>query len=144
MLLLWLLIVVPGVRSAAAATCRGTPGSSGTIDLEIVSFTRSFVVRVPATYDARTPVPLIFLFHPFGMNAQYMQGRVQIPSIWPEAIAVYPNGMPRIGAGAGGLQPAWQTSPGELDDRDLVFFDTMLDWLRASHCFDEKLVFVMG
>jgi polyhydroxybutyrate depolymerase len=140
---LWLLIVVPVARSAAAATCLGAPGASGTIDLKIGAVTRSFVVRVPATYDARTPGPLIFLFHPFGMNAQYMQGRVQIRRVWPEAIAVYPNGLPRFGA-AGGLQPAWQTSPGELDDRDLVFFDMMLDWLRASHCFDEKRVFVMG
>jgi polyhydroxybutyrate depolymerase len=143
-LLLWLLILVPGVQRAAAATCIGTPGASGTIDLKIGAFTRSFVVRVPGTYDGRTPGPLIMLFHPFGMNAQYMQGRVQIPRIWPEAIAIYPNGMPRIGAGAGGLQPAWQTRPGELDDRDLVFFDAMLDWLRANHCFDEKKVFVMG
>jgi polyhydroxybutyrate depolymerase len=143
-LLLWLLILVPGVRSATAATCSGTPGAAGTIDLKMGAFTRTFVVRVPATYDARTPGPLIFLFHPFGMNAQYMQGRVQIPRIWPEAIAVYPNGMPRIGEGAGGLQPAWQTRPGELDDRDLAFFDAMLDYLRANHCFDEKRVFVMG
>jgi polyhydroxybutyrate depolymerase len=144
-LLLVVLIVLPGgVQSAAAATCLGMPGATGTIELKMGAFTRSFVVRVPATYDARTPGPLIFLFHPFGMNAQYMQGRVQIPRVWPEAIAVYPNGMPRLGAGAGGLQPAWQTSPGELDDRDLVFFDRMLDWLRVSHCFDEKRVFVMG
>jgi polyhydroxybutyrate depolymerase len=143
-LLLWLLVLVPGVQRAAAATCTGTPGASGTIELKMGALTRSFVVRVPATYDGRTSGPLIFLFHPFGMNAQYMQGRVQIPRIWPEAIAVYPNGMPRLGAGAGGLQPAWQTRPGELDDRDLVFFDAMLDWLRANHCFDEKRVFVMG
>jgi polyhydroxybutyrate depolymerase len=143
-LLWWLLILVPGVQSAAGATCTGTPAASGTIDLEMGAFTRSFVVRVPAAYDARTPGPLIFLFHPFGMNAQYMQGRVQIPRVWPEAIAVYPNGMPRSGAGAGGLQPAWQSRPGELGDRDLLFFDAMLDWLRANRCFDERKVFVMG
>jgi hypothetical protein len=36
------------------------------------AFTRSFVVRTPAPGDARTPGALIFLFHPFGMNAQYI------------------------------------------------------------------------
>jgi polyhydroxybutyrate depolymerase len=143
LLVLWLSILVSSARSAAASTCSGTPGPSGTIELKMGAFTRTFVVRVPATDRGRTPGPLIFLFHPFGMNAQYMQGRVQIPRVWPEAIAVYPNGLPRL-SGTGGVQPAWQTRPGELDDRDLVFFDAMLDWLRANHCFDEHNVFVMG
>lgn len=106
--------------------------------------TRTFVVRVPATSDARRPAPLIFLFHPFGMNSQYMQGRAPMPRVWPEAIAVYPQGMPRTGGGAFGFQPAWQTESGEMDNRDLVFFDAMLAWARANHCVDDEKVFVMG
>lgn len=141
-LVLLLLMWSAAGRTAGASTCSGTPGPSGTIDLKMGALTRTFVVRLPAKYDARMAGPVIFLFHPFGMNAQYMQGRVPIPRTWPEAIAVYPDGMPRFGAG--GAQPAWQTKPGEQGDRDLVFFDAMLDWLRANHCFDEKQLFVMG
>ena len=76
--------------------------------------------------------PLVFAFHPFGMNAQYMQGRVPIPREWPEALAVYPQGLPR---GDRGFQPGWQTKPGELEDRDLVFFDTINSGVRqlATH-----------
>jgi polyhydroxybutyrate depolymerase len=128
---------------ASAATCSGTAGPAGTVDLKIGTFTRPFTVRLPAAYDARTPAPLIFLFHPGGMNAQYMQGRVPVARVWPEAIAVYPNALPRIG-GAGGFQPGWQNRPGDSGDRDVAYFDAMLDWLRANHCFDEKQVFVMG
>jgi polyhydroxybutyrate depolymerase len=132
-----------GGSSAAAETCSGTPGPSGQIDLKVGEAMRTFVVRVPKA-DARTPAPVVFLFHPFGMNTQYMQGRVPIPRVWPEAIAIYGQGMPRFGGGTVSLQPSWQTRSGEMDDRDLAYFDAMLDWVRKNHCVDEKRVFVMG
>src|SRR5262245_35398946 len=119
-----LILLTTLARPAAAETCGGTAGPSGQVDLNIGGAARVFVVRLPAKYDARTPAPVVFLFHPFGMNTQYMQGRVPLPRVWPEAIAIYGQGMPR--PGAGGLQPSWQTRPGELDDRDLVYFDAML------------------
>jgi poly(3-hydroxybutyrate) depolymerase len=103
---------------------------------------RVFVVRLPAKYDARTAAPVVFLFHPFGMNAQYMQGRVPVPRAWPEAIAIYGEGLPRLGGGS--LQPSWQTRPGDTDDRDLAYFDGMLEWVRKNHCVDDRRVFVMG
>jgi polyhydroxybutyrate depolymerase len=78
------------------------------------------------------------------MSAQYMQGRVPVHLAWPEAIAVYGEGFPNIGAGRGGLQPVWQNTPGAIGDRDLAYFDQMFEWLRANHCFDPKKVFVMG
>ena len=135
------------MRATAVSIFTGVPRRScwdGKPPQPVGTFTRPFTVRLPAAYDARTPAPLIFLFHPGGMNAQYMQGRVPVALVWPEAIAVYPNAMPRLGGGAGGFQPAWQNRPGDLDDRDVAYFDAMLDWLRANHCFDKTRVFVMG
>jgi polyhydroxybutyrate depolymerase len=132
-----------GKASPVYAGCDGAPGPTGTVELKIGAATRTFVVRVPSAVDPHKPAPVVFLFHPFGMNSQYMQGRVPIPRIWPEAIAVYPQAMPRAGGGAG-FQPAWQTAAGEMDDRDLVFFDQMLVWMRANHCVDDSRVSVMG
>ena len=31
-----------------------------------------------------------------------------------------------------------------MDNRDLAYFDQMIEWLRANHCFDAKKLFVMG
>jgi polyhydroxybutyrate depolymerase len=137
-------VVVVLAAVPAFAGCDGTPGATGTIELKTGAITRTFVVRVPQATGVRKPAPVIFLFHPFGMNSQYMQGRVPMPRVWPEAIAVYPQGMPRAGAVGFGFQPAWQTALGEMDDRDLVFFDQMLEWMRANHCVDDSRVFVMG
>ena len=136
------MLVISG-PGAAAATCSGTAGPSGQVDLKVGEALRTFVVRVPKT-DTQTPAPVVFLFHPFGMNTQYMQGRVPVPRAWPDAIAIYGQGMPRFGGGAVSLQPSWQTRVGDMDDRDLAYFDAMLDWVRKNHCIDEKRVFVMG
>ena len=136
------LVLAPAGVSRAYATCEGAPGPTGTIEIRMGAITRTFVVRAPAARDAAKPAPVVFAFHPFGMNSQYMQGRVPLPRIWLEAIAVYPQGMPR--AGGGGFQPSWQTESGDGENRDLVFFDTMLMWLKANHCIDENRVFVMG
>src|SRR5262245_37806527 len=128
-------------RTAYASACNGTPGPTKTIELQVGGVTRMFVLRPPAGYDARTPVPVVFAFHPFGMNVQYMQGRVPFPTAWPEAIAVYPQALP---GGGGGFQPAWQATNTEAGGRDMIFFDAMVEWLSANHCIDEKRVFVMG
>lgn len=84
----------------------------------------------------RTPAPVVFAFHPYGMNASYMQARAPIPRAWPEAIVLYPEGA--------GLPPSWQTRPLERADRDLHFFDAMLAWLREHACVNGTRVFVMG
>jgi polyhydroxybutyrate depolymerase len=138
-----LAVLLGSATGAVADTCTGTPGSSGQVEIQVGTAMRSFVVRAPKT-ETRTPAPVVFLFHPFGMNTQYMQGRVPLPRVWPEAIAVYGQGMPRTGGEAVSLQPAWQTRPGEMDDRDLAYFDAMLDWLRKNQCIDETRVFAMG
>ena len=87
---------------------------------------------------------MVIAFHPGGMSAQYMQGRVPVHRVWPEAIAVFPEGFPNMDGGRGGLQPVWQRAPGDMADRDLVYFDQMIEWLRANHCYDAKKLFVMG
>jgi poly(3-hydroxybutyrate) depolymerase len=88
------VMLVMGAQSAAGETCTGTPGPSGQVDLTIGGAMRMFVVRLPAKYDARTPAPVVFLFHPFGMNTQYMQGRVPIPRLARGHLDLRP-GMPR-------------------------------------------------
>jgi polyhydroxybutyrate depolymerase len=123
------------------AACDGTPVSSGAQLIEVGGARRSFVLRVPSGGDGRTAAPVVFAFHPFGMNAQYMQSRAPIGRAWPEAFVVYPEGMPRDTTN---LVPSWQGRLGELGDRDLAFFDAMLAWLDSRACVDRTRVFVLG
>lgn len=138
-----LLAIVAAVLAPAAAgasVCDGTPPPSGARTLDVAGVMRTFVVRAPAQHDGRTPAPVVLAFHPFGMNAQYMQSRAPMSRVWPEAYAVYPEGLGRAGSAA----PSWQGQPGELGGRDLAFFDAMLAWLDAHTCVDRTRVFVLG
>jgi polyhydroxybutyrate depolymerase len=80
---------------------------------------------------------VLLVFHPFGMNAQYMEARVS-SRVWPDAIMVYPEGV----RGPGG--PSWQGRSGDAGDRDVAFFDAIVEWLDTHECIDRRRVFVMG
>lgn len=134
-------IVTMTVPAAARAACDGTPVTSGSRTITVDALMRTFVVRASSTADGRTRAPVVFALHPFGTNAQYMASRAPIASSWREAIVVYPNGTTRPGTGPGF---AWQGRSGELDDRDLTFFDAMMTWLSTNACIDETRVFVLG
>ena len=125
----------------ARASCDGTAVTSGTRTIAVDDLMRSFIVRAPASADGRTPLPVVFAFHPFGTDARYMASRVPVSSSWRDAIVVYPNGTPRPGSGPGF---AWQGRAGDIEDRDLRFFDAMLAWLATNGCIDERRVFVLG
>jgi polyhydroxybutyrate depolymerase len=127
--------------AAAWAACDGTPVTAGSRTIAVDALMRTFVIRVPSSSDGRTPAPVVFALHPFGTNAQYMASRAPIALTWREAVVIYPNGTPRAGTGPGF---AWQGRSGELEDRDLRFFDAMMTWLATNACIDEKRVFVLG
>ena len=134
-----LLLTVTSVPSAFAA-CESATAPTGPTTIEVGGLQRVFIVRKSSSVDARTPAPVVVVFHPFGTGAQYMESRVST-RFWPGAIMVYPEGASRPGAG---YQPSWQGRAGELGDRDLVFFDTLIAWLKEHHCIDERRLFAFG
>lgn len=140
---LWLILALSlALPRAALAACPDTPARSGPVDLPVGSTIRTFVLRVPSGYDGSTPAPVVIAFHPGGSNAQYMQARFNITKVWPDALALYPEGLGRTTEA--GQRPSWQTKQGEMDNRDIAFFDAMRAWVLEKHCVDEKRIFVMG
>lgn len=133
------LLAGPNLASAA---CDGSPLPTGLQMMDVAGARRTFVVRSAFEGDPKTPAPVVFALHPFGMNAQYMQARAPVGRAWPMAIAVFPDGLSR--GGGGGLSPSWQGRAGELGDRDLAFFDAMVQWLDEKGCIDKSRVFVLG
>lgn len=64
---------------------------------------------------------------------------------WPEAIAVYMQGLPTVGiTDPEGKQAGWQKVPGDYGDRDLKFFDTVLAALKTEFKMEAKHVFATG
>ena len=131
------LLLTFAPANMAFAACTGEIERSGAVTIQVGGASRFFILKVPSAADGRTPSAVLFAFHPFGTNAQYMESRVS-SRLWPDAIMLYPEGV----RGAGG--PSWQGRPGELGDRDVAFFDAMLAWLDSHECIDRHRVFVMG
>ncbi|HVZ23620.1 MAG TPA: hypothetical protein VG871_21250, partial [Vicinamibacterales bacterium] len=128
------LIALLAVASPAWANCDASTAASGRVAIPVDGIPRSFVLRVPP--DLHAPAPVVFVFHPYGMNAAYMQARAPIARLWPEAIVVYPEGS--------GFPQTWQTRPLDRADRDVHFFDAMVAWLHEHSCLDDARMFVMG
>src|SRR5262245_16606451 len=107
--------------------------------------TREALVYAPAK-AATEPSPLVFVFHGHGGTMKFASTKMAVHEHWPEAICVYPQGLPTPGklTDPEGKKSGWQHGPKEQDDRDLAFFDEMLKSLRKDCKVDDKRIYVTG
>lgn len=114
---------------------------------------RSLTLRVDAenrqvlvyTPRAAEKAPIVFVFHGHGGTGRSMARRLAIHTLWPEAIVLYPQGLPTVGKfDPQGKQAGWQRGSGAEGDRDLRFFDAMLAELGKRGRGDLRKVYVTG
>ncbi len=113
------------------------------MEWKVGEVTREALVYSPEpTKDA----PLVFVWHGHGGNMRNASESFGIHKLWPEAVVVYPQGLPTSGkiVDPEGRLPGWQFNLGENDDRDLKFFDAMLDTFTRDQQIDPARVFVTG
>lgn len=91
------------------------------------------------------PAPLVFFWHGHGGNMRQAMRTHDVPALWPEAIVVYPTGLPTKGiTDPEGTRHGWQQRQGEYGDRDLKFFDALLAWVEAHYKVDGRRIYSMG
>jgi polyhydroxybutyrate depolymerase len=106
---------------------------------------RSALVFSNSTPSAKTGAPLVFAFHGHGGNSQFSARKFQIQKQWPEAVVIYPQGLPAPGMyDPEGKKNGWQKRVGDLNDRDLKFFDAMLEWAKKQYKIDASRIYVAG
>lgn len=90
--------------------------------------------------------PLVFVWHGHGGTMRNVATTWAIHKHWPEAVVVYPQGLPTPGklTDPDGKRSGWQHNPGEQADRDLAFFDVMLKSLRKDYKIDATRVYATG
>lgn len=125
---------------ATTAGC-GKPAATGQFTLgtqDGKGRSRTYLVRVPASYDPAKAYSLVFVFHgSMGDGAQAAGWGLQYaPGAASSAIFVFPNGSPyqRLGVG-------WDDT---ANGYDLPFFDRMLTDVEAGYCIDTTQVFAAG
>jgi len=106
---------------------------------------REALLHVPADATRRA-APVVFVFHGHGGSMRQASTSYPVHMLWPEAIVVYPQGLPTAGrlTDRAGREPGWQAGPGADGDRDLHFFDAVLHDLRAEFRVDDKRIYAMG
>ncbi len=138
-----LLLFGAGAVHAAGSRC-DAPAEGGAFTLSVGGTTRAFLVHVPSGKPER-PAPLVFAFHGLGGSAQEFADHSDFDHVWPEAVRVYPQGVYRVFEERPQFRgDGWQIRPGELEDRDLRFFDALLAWISDRYCIDPHAVFATG
>jgi len=141
MLLLLFLIVGTEVRVSA----QGPVPAMQVMQWKVGETTRKALIYIP-TKAVSQLTPVIFVFHGHGGNMDNMYRSHNFEQLWPEAIIVYPQGLNTPGqlTDPGGELPGWQKGPGDMQDRDLHFFDAMLKTLRGTYHIDDKRIYATG
>ena len=114
----------------------------------IEGVTREALVHVPTSCAGAPPV--IFAFHGHGgTDLGFAERAFEVN--WPEAIIVYPQGLPtKSGADKAGKEAGWQAAVGEVNsatgvqDQDLKFFDAMMVTLKNRFKVNNSQVFAHG
>jgi polyhydroxybutyrate depolymerase len=106
---------------------------------------RSALVFANSAPPPKTGAPLIFAFHGHGGTSQFSARKFLFHKAWPEAVVIYPQGLPAPGKfDPEGKKNGWQKRVGDLADRDLKFFDAMLDWAKQQYKLDASRIYVAG
>ncbi len=106
---------------------------------------RTTIIQGNSTH-LESGAPVIFVFHGHGGNADKASNGYQLGEYWSDAIIVYMQGEPGV-SGVNdplGQRNGWQKNPGELEDRDVKFFDAVLDYIQQTYQVDPERVYVFG
>ena len=106
---------------------------------------REAMVYVPDTAKT-TAAPLVFVWHGHGGGMRHSAQAFPFHVKWPEAIVVHPQGLPTPSplVDPDGKKSGWQQKRGEQGDRDIKFFDAMLNSLKADYTVDARNIFCAG
>jgi polyhydroxybutyrate depolymerase len=143
-LILGLLLAAVGRLTAQTGEAKLLPGLVR-LELKVEETPRTALVYAPATAREKA-APLVFVWHGHGGGMTQAALSFAMHRHWPEAICVYPQGLPTPGplTDPEGKRTGWQHAAGEQGDRDFKFFDALLTKLKTDYKVDEKRVYSTG
>ncbi len=106
---------------------------------------REALIAAPDSASTKA-APLVFVFHGHGGTMRNAARSFRIHDEWPDAIVVYMQGLKTPGqiTDPQGLRSGWQMGPGDQGDRDLKFFDQVLESMKKEFKVDDKRIYSTG
>jgi polyhydroxybutyrate depolymerase len=118
--------------------------SFDSISLTVEDIKRDALIHLPANGDIKT-APVIVVYHGHGGNMNASADKFHLETYWPEAIVIYPQGLNTPTASdPEGKKPGWQRYVGDQGDRDIKFFDALVEYLKKNYLLEGKRVFATG
>jgi len=110
---------------------------------------RQAIVCAPRVGTLNEKHPLIFAFHGHGGTMEGISQTWNLYMTWPDAVVVYPQGLKSRGVvnDTDYDHPnnwGWQLWQGAYGDRDLKFYDRMLETMRQKFAIDDNRVYAVG
>jgi polyhydroxybutyrate depolymerase len=138
-------LLVPFTVAVLLPACGQAQDTLKKVEWDVEGVQREALVYAPAT-AATDPTPVVFVFHGHGGSMTNVARSFRVHEHWPEAIVVYPQGLNTPGrlTDPEGKRPGWQHAAGEQGDRDLKFFDVVLESLKREYRVDDKRVYSTG
>lgn len=126
------------VGLAALLPSRAWPAAEPVrLQAEVDGRARQWLVYVPPA-GKTMPTPVVFAFHGHGGNMNNAARMFRLHEHWPEAIIVYPQGLPTATPrDPQGERPGWSF-------RDVTFVDEMVRRLKADYQVDERRFYCTG
>lgn len=113
-------------------------------------FTVNRVERKAIFFEPKKPqpkTPVVFVFHGHGGNAQHASSHINFHAFYPEALDVYMQGMPGVNISLldkEGKYNGWQMNPNDLGNRDVLFFDEVLQFISQQGTADLERIYAVG
>ncbi len=106
-------------------------------DITVEGTERTYRLAIPDAYAPDTPHALVFVWHGLGGSASGFHRTMRIEDVSSgAAIAVYPQGLPRVADADG-----WDLSD---DGDDVALFDAIYGELSTQLCIDRARIFSTG
>ncbi len=132
-------------RREIRAQQRSQPGLAFTQTFTVDGLERRALIYPNRAPAPQTGTPMVFIFHGHGGNMRHSARRFAIHTHWPQAIVAYMQGLPTAGkTDPEGKRAGWQHQPDTLDNRDVKFFDVVLDWARSNYRIDATRIYAGG
>jgi len=112
-----------------------------TIDLNVNGVDRQALIVAPTKINPKPPV--LFMFHGHGGSAERMHSRFHAEQEWPEALVVYPDGLPVVRGEPANGGKGWVLDCNDYN-RDVQLFDALLKKVVNDYHGDASKVFVCG
>lgn len=134
-----------GFRNHEAEILRGPVAELFNQTFTVDGIERTALVSPNSVPAPKEGSPLVLIFHGHGGTARFAANRFNIHAHWPEAVVVYPQGLPTVSnRDLQGQRSGWQILPGQQSDRDLKLFDAVLDWAKKKYKIDGSRIYAGG